>query len=233
VTSRRLIQLVRRYPMLTKLDLRIENPDILEAGNQVQTHLLEELEPIEERGTLTFVADQAVYVSTGEEDDPLPWLPKAKRIIEPITYVDTGGIITESSEAYEEVRHGRNRFHEHTHKTARPTVYYQVRTIPLSVAFSGTPTSTLQVSVRYVRQHTTADNLVDSEDGPHPLVPFERAMVLGCVAFLLEDRMDEFPKQAQASRQLFDAELNRLQSSHGRFPAERRFSPHELINGIY
>jgi hypothetical protein len=226
VTSRDLIIEVRRYPLLRGLDIRLEDPDILASGNRAQEQILEELEPIEETGTLTFVADQAVYAFTGIPNDPLAWLKKARRIIEPIVYVDNSLAITETTESWVEMMQGRHRY-PYYYKTARPRRYYQMRAVPLSLGFFGIPTSTLATTVRYVRQHSSDDNLIDQTAGPHPLVPYTEAMVRGTVAKLLEGRMDRFPKEAGAAGTLFLSELNRLGVVRGRPAANRRIDKHE------
>jgi len=226
VTSRELIIEVRRYPLLRNLDIGLEDADILASGNRAQEQILEELEPIEETGTLTFVADQEVYAFTGVPGDPLAWLKKARRIIEPIVYVDNGLAITETTESWVKVTQGRHR-RPHYYKTARPRCYYQLRTVPLSLGFFGTPTSTLATTVRYVRQHCSDDNFIDQTAGPHPLVPYSEVMVRGTVAKLLESRMDKFPKEAVAAATLFANEIGRLVTVRGRPAVNRRIDKHE------
>jgi hypothetical protein len=207
VTTEYLVQRVRLFPELRKAGLELQDEEIWSAASEAQAEIMRVVEPIEDKGVLTFVVGQEIYLATGE--GAIAWLTKVRRFRRRAFYTDTSlGEIRETSEAWVDSKR------KHGSGPSPPRFFYPRRTIPVSVGFWGPTTSELEVTLPFVVRHTTDNDLSDTVD---PLLSddYERCLKLGTVAYLFENRITQHAAEYAAMWKQFNAAMLEMLASDG------------------
>lgn len=210
MTTQELLKRVRLYPEFRQVQSNLTPDEVLIAGTEAQAEILRQVEPIEERGTLQLSPGQDVYTIDDEE-----WLVRVGRVKEFLVYADgKSDKIVKKTEEWVDTKNSLGAV-----PPVPPTFFYVPKGIDASIVLWGTPNEERDVIVPYILRSTSELALSDSEDEPvDPVLPpnFDRALLLGTVALICENRPTTLLNLSRAMRDLFDREKLSLTVTGGR-----------------
>lgn len=228
--TKRVIDLVRMYPLLIEQGLDIQDAEIETNASFVQRDILQQHEPVEDEEMLAFVADQEVYTKDLPVGNENTWIERIHRVLEPITYVSGTGRITKVSKSWVENQR-RN-----SAKGPQPSSYFYINWRQTKeLGFWGIPQSVLEVKVRFIRGHATQDNLRYDAATPgntvNPIVPdyYELAMQLGTVHYIFVNRGEKYAQQAIFMFNLYRAEMLNQLAQHPKIAEREPYDADEQL----
>lgn len=204
MTTQRLIELVRRYPAIRDVNLRLDPDDITSPGSWAQEEILSKVEPILVADKFSLVVGKGVYTSS-----EVSWLPTAGRFLPIAYYTDTNLKHIEQKDV-SWIDRDRTRIAEGGSKSLPPRFFYILHTNPKSLGIWYIPDTVYEVNFRFFRKHAVADNLsIEAGSVKDPLIPddLEELLVKGTVARVFDQAGRKYREEAKIAYDQYNQKL--------------------------